>query len=221
MHAYHAVLDSETKAFLALGTNPGVMVQVHECTPEAMLYMMVNRPVYKNDFPLAHIDPATYPEYIWNWKDRTVIRQSTPPSPALRATSALAVVKTTALTHIARKISRFRMKLDTGVEMGETVLRLKRDEALRFKELGYDESRIFEFPYLVQYAEYSGLSYAAIADDILLATRMDEEVLVKTEISRVKYITLVQEGKTAADVEKHMLEFRNIDGAKTRVHTTA
>ncbi len=221
MHAYHAILDSETKTFLALGTNPGVLVQVHECTPGTLLYMMVNRPVYKNGFPLEHSDPATYPEYVWSWKDRTVTRQDTPPSPALRATSALAVLKMKAFTRIANKISRSRMKLDTGVEMAETVLRLKRDEASRFKESGYDESRIFEFPYLMQFAEYSGIPYSAIADDILLAARMDEEVLVKTEISRVKYVELVQRAKTVADVEKYMLEFDNFDGANTRVRMAA
>ncbi len=217
MRSYCAVLDIETKAVIALGTNPGVMVQVQESTPEAILYVRVESPNYLEDFPLARLERGQYPEWVWSRKHRTFTHNDTPPTPEVRARSVLAMFKVDALSRIARKISRARSKLRAGVDFEESVAILKRTEVQRFKDIGYDETRIFEFPFLMEYAEYAGVSHTQAANDIALASRMEEEILAKTEIVRLKYVNLVKKAGTKDEIDKILIEFDNIDASKTRV----
>lgn len=217
MRSFCAVLDIETKAVVALGTNPGVMVQVQESTPETIMYVGVEFPNYLQDFPLVQLERGRYPEWVWSRKHRTFTRSDTPPTLGVRARSALAMCKVDALSRIARKISRSRSQLRAGVDFEESVAILKRTEARRFKDTGYDEARIFEFPFLMEYADYAGVSYTQAAKDVALASRMEEEILAKTEIVRLKYVALVKKASTKEELDRILVEFDNINASKTRV----
>jgi hypothetical protein len=86
-----------------------------------------------------------------------------------------------------------RNPANTGYAYQETVYFIKRQQAQTFKDAGYDESRIREFPYVEQYADFRKLSYKAAADDILLAAKVMQEVLLNTEALRLKYFKKMKE----------------------------
>jgi hypothetical protein len=92
-------------------------------------------------------------------------------------------------------LSSTRMDMLTGVNFQDYVYIEKTAQARAFKASGYDEDRIFEFPYVLQYADFVGISLQQATDDILLKRSFDEEILVKTELIRLKYFNKVKQAQ--------------------------
>lgn len=196
----YSALVAPTNVLLALSSHPSAVVVIAETMPEAQHQRDVAHPSYPEPFSLASIDASEFPRWSWT-RDRTFIE--TPPqllTNEVRAQSRLAVAKIDAISRIIYRLNFTRYPVRTGVEFQETVYLSKRTEAERFKAAGYDESSMFEFPYVLQYADFAGISLRQAADDILFKAKLDDDVLAKTELLRLKYFHAVKTALTPEDL---------------------
>jgi len=72
----------------------------------------------------------------------------------------------------------------------------KRREAEQLKKRGYASETLHEFPYVVQYADYAGVSIRDAAEEILFRATLDDQLLAKTEILRIRYFDRVKKADT-------------------------
>ncbi len=78
-----------------------------------------------------------------------------------------------------------------------------------FRESGYDESMAIECPYVLQYADFSGISLQQAADDILLKSKFDRDLLMKTELLRLKFFRRIKEAQKPEEVALVIRDFFN------------
>jgi hypothetical protein len=148
-----------------------------------------------------------YPE--WSWRFRLRRYEKTPPAALteeIRARSRLAQAKAKVITTMMMRLSAARNSL-RSVDFQETVYAAKRAQAIAFRESGYDERRLAEFPYVAQYAEIAGVSGRQATDDILFAAQLTEEILVRTERVRLTYFRKVAEAKTVEELPELLKGF--------------
>ena len=215
MLAYNALLDSNTQAVLALSTGISGIVFMAECMNDTSLASAVNYPNYtkarlfrKEPFFLLSLSLDKYPEWTWKWTERKFVR--TLPNALtedLRAKSRLAIAKLEAITRITHNINVARYKVRMGLGLQETVYLTKKIQAQRFKDSGYDEGTIMEYSYVLQYADYAGISLKEAADDILFKARLDDQFLANTELLRLRYFNKIRNAANSGQLPGVMEEF--------------
>jgi hypothetical protein len=214
--------DLETKFVLAASPFSTVIIKLHECVPETTYVTYVPVPDEQDEG-----DPL-FTDQCCNWrfdaKQRTANdKRSLLDDRAGKATqyvktrATLANAKRDAFTRIIATINDARTKVRTGLIYEETVYMLKRLEAERFRQSGYDESGIFSYPFLLQYADFANVSYHQAADDILLQSGIDDQILVKTEILRMDYNRRVASAKTPEEITTILADFRAASFSKALV----
>lgn len=202
-------LFDNNSVLLTISTNPAVLVFLQECTPASYYVGVINYPHHPDPFFLATLPPRRYPEWSWTRGKETGLVQ-TPDNligEAARAQSVLLTKKAEALTHIMQSLTYARQKLWTGVTYQETVYEAKRREAEQFKASGYDESILPSCMYVLQYAEFADISPRQAADDILLKSTFDHDILRKTELLRLKHFNKVRTATTVEEVHQNLEQF--------------
>jgi hypothetical protein len=212
--AYHALLDSSTNALLALTDVAPAIVFVHESVPDTWYVAGVNHPNYlrarlwRNPFPIASLPAECLPEWTWRADSRTFVK--TPEralTENLRSRATLASAQASAIQRIMQNLNVARSTTDSGVVFQELVYHEKAIEARAFKEAGYDESRLMEFPFLRQYSEIAKVSARQAADDILLKAKLDKDILLKTEAMRLTYFARVRSAKKPDEIGAILEDF--------------
>jgi len=209
---YSILVDYETNAVLTVGVSTSALVFLKECMPDTYYSASVNLPNYKGlffgGFFLASVAPAEYPKWTWDRKKR-VFRKTNPEvlTEALMARSRLASAKHKVISSIMNNISFARYPVATGIAFQETVYLEKKMQARAFRNSGYNEDMIMEYPYVVQYADFAGLSLRQAADDILLKAKFDDEILAKTELLRLKYFDKVRRAESVEELRKVAKDF--------------
>lgn len=186
---YSILVDSATLTVLVASSNPSVITFLAECTPDTRAVISAQFPKYTRGFPLARVASVAYPEWTWSGKDRTLTHApSKTISPALRIKSELASAKAPVLAAMMAGINKSRSPAQTGFVLQETIYMIKQFQARAFRDSGYDESRVIEYPFILQYADSAGISPAQAADDILFKAKLDEDYLLRTEGLRLTYV---------------------------------
>lgn len=202
MPSYHALLDIGTHSLLAVSKYAPVVVFLVEAIPNSYLQYNVNFPTSSNEFPILALDPSQYPEWVWEGD----AGRKFSPAPQdiqtedIRVRSRLAIAKMDIIGKIMWGISDMRAIVGTGTIFQETVYMNKRREAERLKENGYSNEALHEFPYVLQYADYSGISIKDAAEEILFRAKLDDQLLAKTEILRIRYFDRVKKATTPEEV---------------------
>lgn len=200
MPIYSALLDSNTQIVLALSDNISAIVFLNECMSDTSHAVSVNYPNYtkslfhEKPFFLAREKPEHYPRWTWKEKTRTFVK--TRPdvlTDGLIARSRLAVSKHGAISRIIVNLNQACYKVRTGFEFQETVYLTKKLQAQKFKDSGYDENVIMEYPYVLHYADYAGIPLKEAADDILFQAKLDDQHLANTELLRLRYFNKVRD----------------------------
>src|SRR3989344_2263261 len=202
MPNYHALLDVGTHALLALSRYAQTIVFLTEAIPNSYQQYSVNYPTYSKEFPIASLDPSQYPLWVWE-RDAGRKCSATPEdiqTEDIRARSRLAMAKMTVIGRIMTSISYMRTDVGTGRLFQESIYIQKRREAERLKEKGYASETLHEFPYVVQYADYVGVSIKDAAEEILFRAKLDDQLLAKTEILRIRYFNRVKKAATSEEV---------------------
>ena len=200
-----AVVDQPSGVLLAAGVSPAASEFVCKCTSDTLCahYVQIPSPGW---FDSGSSD--RYIRWTWHYKRRTF--SPTPPdrmTDSLRSRSNLAQAKVDAMTSIISNLGQIRHKVGTGVLLQETVYAVKRAQAREFRDSGYDETRIGEFPYVVQYADFANIGMRQAADDILLKAKMGDDSLLKTELLRLRYFNKMRDVQNAEEVAGILKKF--------------
>lgn len=208
VYQHDSLVDAETNAVLALSSYPATIVFLNGSMIDTKTAVSVQYPNYATSFFLLREKPEKLPEWSWNQKDRVFV----PTSPlalteSLRTKAYLARTKQEAITRIMRQITQARFKVTTGIEFQETVYLTKKQQAQAFKDAGYDESSILQYPYVLQYADFAGMSLKEAADEILFKANLDDEYLASTELLRLKYFSKIRDVTSAEELRPILEEF--------------
>lgn len=203
------LVDSASKCLLAASSGVSGPAFLNGCMPDTYFVSWAERPHYVGqDFDKLFVE-ADYPK--WSWVRRK--RRFVPTNPDvlndnLFARSRLAMAKLRAVEEITRHLNTSRNRLFTGLILQDTIYMIKFIEAMRFIESGYDEKRILEFPYVLQYSEFAEIPLRQAADDIYLKARLDSHFLLNTEALRLKYFKIIKAAETPADLNGVTEAFR-------------
>ncbi len=212
---YSVLLDSGTNCVLAVSGNVSAIVFAHENIRDTWHIYSANYPNYLkkrlfagNPFFLAEVPADSLPKWTWSKKTRTFSPTRVDVlTDVLRAKSRLAAAQVSTIAEIMRSLSSARYKLRTGVDFQDVTYQLKREQAQKFKDAEYNEEISMLVPFVVQYADFAGLSLKDAADDILFKAKLDDEVLLKTEGLRLKYFDLVKKASDPEELPKIYQDF--------------
>lgn len=203
-----ALLDTATHSVLALSPRIAGVVLLHECTPDTTHATLVHYPNYTQSCFLNGIPPEQNPEWCWNRHTRYFERtQPRLVTDDLRAQARLATAKLDVYAKIVDGINVARYKVRTGCDFQELIYLQKRTQAQRLKDSGCDPDIALQCPLVLQYAEYTGDSLQQAVDDILFKSKMDDEVLAKTELLRLRYFNRIKAAKSADELQSTYGEF--------------
>lgn len=186
-------MDSQTSILLMLSINPSILVLLNEWEGTTRYILGVQYPNYVQSPVLDSMKPEEYTHWTWDSRTRQFIpTRSDIHNESVESRSRLLVAKHDLLYNLIFNLNIARYPVRTGIDFQETVYLTKKMQAQRFKDNGYDESAILEYPYVLQYADHTGIPLRQAAEDILLKASLDDQLLAKTELLRLKYFNLVK-----------------------------
>jgi hypothetical protein len=216
--AYSALVETSNDVLLALGADEAPLVLLNEWMSDTYLVAYADFPNYKRRFPLASVDPATYPGWTWNRESRTFARTpATLRTDEINRASRLVVAKQEALKDVIRFLNVARRRVQTGVNFQETVYLVKRQQASAFKAAEYREDNLIQYPYVAQYAEITGLSLKDAANEILFKATLDDDLLANTERIRILYFKKIREATDPEMIPMIVAEFMRESFGNARV----
>jgi hypothetical protein len=216
--AYSALVETSNDVLLTLGTDESPLVLLDEWMSDTYLVAYANFPNYKRRFSLASADPATYPEWVWDRASRMFVRApSVVRTDEVSRTSRLVVAKQEALKDVIRFLNVARRRVQTGVNFQETVYLIKRQQASAFKDAGYREDNLIQYPYVAQYAEIAGLTLKDAANEILFKATLDDDLLASTERTRILYFNKIREATDPEALPAIVTEFMRESFGNARV----
>lgn len=192
------LIDGVTKAVLAIHPNIASILFVRECTIDTLYIRSVSAPKGYPPIFLKTLPPSEYP--LWKWDSAA---QTLTPSlkdtltDEIRCKSRLAIGKAQTIGRIIASINIARSALDTGLLLQQSIYLTKKIQAHEFRKGGYDESTILTYPFVLQYADFYGISSQQAADDIIFKAKLADDALAKTELLRLKYFNRVRIEKSS------------------------
>jgi hypothetical protein len=216
---YSALLDATTSALLFLSTRIPVIVFLTKAMSEADHEYCVNYPNYLQEFPQTAIEPVRWPE--WTWNGDTRLFEPTPKeliTERLTLFAALAGKKAQALVEVIRTLTMARYPVWEGMPMQDVIYVTKKLQAQRYKDAGYPEGANLDYSYVLQWADFAGLSMKAAADEILLKASFADDQLLKSELFRLKYYGRIRDVNTVEEVDRLVLDFRREFYKSAEVH---
>jgi hypothetical protein len=213
--SYHALIDSTTNTVLTISSNSAAINFLKECTSDTWWAKSVNFPNYTNPksfllapFFLASVKPKNYSKWLWDEKKRLFLktkRKSVDDN--ILSRSLLANSKKEAIQNIIVNINSAISNIRIGVDFQETVYLAKKNQAKAFRESGYDDNLIMDIPYVAHYADYASITLRQATDDILFKAKLDDDILAKTELLRLKYFNRVKKAATPEELSEILEEF--------------
>lgn len=197
---YSALVDANTRVVLAVSDNIPAISFLNELYMDTFHMTNIVWPNYQNGLPFE-LQLPSYVHYTWNFPARRF--EPTRPdviTPELLAQSHMGMKKLRAVIHIMHVISIARSRIESGIVLQETVYITKKLQAQAFRAGGYDERSIFQYPYVMQYADFADIPYRDAADDIILKAKLDDDLLSKTETLRLTYFDRLKKITDAKDI---------------------
>lgn len=187
------IMGPPTFALLAMHRNGPAIGAIADSIPDSQ-YMPNISDVTAENIPLPEIPPNHYPE--WSLRPYNYALSKSRPgqmTEELLARSQLAMARVKAIHRIMFEINRIRAKVDPGMTLQETIYMTKKLQAAEFARSGYDESLLIKLPYVLQYADLYDIPAREAADTILFRSSLDDALLSKSEMLRMKYFDLVKQ----------------------------
>jgi hypothetical protein len=203
--AHAIVVDAGNNTLVAVGTHIPTMVFLRASLLDTWYDVGITAPEILR---IKESDPRTYPEWSWDIRTRTL----TTTNPAviteqMRERAVLAAKKGDMIFRATYLINRARDKVNTGLFFQETIYAAKERQARMLKDAGFDEGLSASTPYVVQYAEETGMSLQDAAEDILFQAQLFHEHLEKTEKVRLALFGKIKRARTVQEVDEVMDRF--------------
>ena len=203
---HYAVIDSSDNTLVAIGTYSPALFFLNESMMDTE---------YVPGIPSADVLSVkmsglrAYPEWSWDRRGRT-FKKTNPDiiTDDMRDRAVLAAKKVEAVGRVIYWINRLRAKTNTGLLFQAAIYTEKERQALGLKEADFDERRAAA-PYVVEYADATGISLREATEEILLQARLDHEQLAKTEKLRLALFRKIRAAKTPEEVGEIVDTFRN------------
>lgn len=211
------IMGPPTFALLAIHRNGPAIAAIADSIPDSQ-YMPNISDVTADNIPLPLLNPDRYPE--WSLRPYNYALSKARPgqmTDALVARSQLAMARIKAVHRIMFEINRIRAKIDPGMVLQETVYLTKKLQAAEFARSGYDESLLIRFPYVLQYADLCNLSAREAADNIIFRAGLDDALLSKSEMLRMRYFDLVKQTTAPEDFSELLRRFYHDSTSKQLV----
>ena len=194
---YHILFDQETNAVLTMSRRRDVIISLNDCTKDTFAAFSVNNPNYRNSFWrgffLASEEPRNYPRWTWNYSRRTCTRtKENVLSRNLFGRSRLIDAQREIIGSMMQILAADRMSFSKNILYQDVIYSLKKNQATEFRNFGYDEKCIMDYPFIVQYADFANLSMRQAADDIIFQAQLYENRLLRNEELRLKYFNAVK-----------------------------
>ncbi len=202
---HSALVDSNTRTVFAISDNVAAISFLNGIYMDTFHMLNVTWPNYTYALPFS-TRADSFVDWTWNVGDRRFV--PTRPdviTPEMLAQSKLAMRKLYAVIHIMHVLSVARSRIAGGIVLQETVYMTKKIQAHAFRDAGYDETTIFSYPYVMQYADHADISFRESADDIILKAKLDDDMLAKTELLRLDYFERLRKIEDASEI-KPLLE---------------
>jgi hypothetical protein len=201
------LVDSSTRAVLASSGYVGAIAFLNDATMDTLHVPTATYPHYISGLPFTAQD-GSLAHWTWNGKSRkfTSTRADVLTNDLVEK-SRLVMHKLRAILQIINSLSLARSSLKTGIDLQETVYMTKKIQAQHFKDSGYDENIILECPYVLQYADITGLPLRVATDDILLKAKLDDDLLAKTELLRLVYFGKIRKASRPEEIPTILEEF--------------
>lgn len=217
-YPYGALLDARTYTVLTVSRGPGILSILHECTPNTVIAFNIQYPHYTGGIRTFYrkIHPifstrttgADYIRWKYSFSSQLFSRKSVGNETSdLPARARLATVKRDALSTIMRYTNAVQVSLLRETLAQEVVYALKRDEAMRFRDSGFNEKDVMEYPFVFQYADFAGVSLQQAAEDIIFKAKLRNEQLAQSELVRLRHFSLIKSARSQDEVSKVLLEF--------------
>jgi len=208
MLVHSALLDFNTHVVLAISPRVAAIELLSECMADTLHAACVHHPNYVHSSFFAALDADEWPRLTWDLRERKFVE--TPAemlTDEIRDRSRLAAGKLDVIDKMTDSLNIARYKVRTGIALQEIVYLAKRTQALKFKESQYDDDLMDDCQLVVQYADHANVSLRQAADEILLKAKFDEEILVKTELLRLRYFGKVKEASSVDQLPPIYTEF--------------
>ncbi len=197
---YHVLCDQETNAVLAMSRRMETIILLNDCTRDTFAVFSVNYPNYQNlfwkGFFLASEKPTDYPRWTWHYSQRIFTKtQEDVLSRNLFERARLINAQRNTIGPMTRILSTDRMSFSKNILYQEAIYSIKKTQATEFKNSGYDEKYIMNYPFIVQYADFANLSIRQATDDIIFQAELYENRLLRNESLRLKYFNSVKNMK--------------------------
>ena len=204
--AHCVVIDAGNNTLVAIGTQIPAIVFLRESFMDTIYDVGIVSPEV---LQIKASDPRTYPEWSWDFANR-VFTKTNPAiiTKGMRERAVLAAKKGEIIFRASYVINRGRDKVNPGLLFQETIYATKQKQAQLLKDAGFDQTLAASAPYVVQYADESGMSLQDAAEDILFQAQLFHEHLEKTEKVRLALFRKIRRARTPAELDDIMERFQ-------------
>jgi len=204
-YRHFGFVDNATGGVLLIARKFQNVNLLKEYILDATLVQVPSSSSFQEKF-LDSLTPDNFCDFRWE-NGKIVLFKFSKDSNFLKDKSLMSYEKYKVVLSITTKINSLRQRYKKNMAFQETVYGMKHFEAQRFKDKGYPEQEILEYPYILQYADYAKISFKESADLILLKSKIDHETLAKTELLRVRYLNAIKKADTKEELDRVHSDF--------------
>ncbi len=196
---HFGIIDSESGRLLILSRDFFLIQRLQEMVQNSTAIDI--QP--KNRFDLYTYDFLRFGLFHYmKWdsfqQEFTLLTRNIPPE--IISKSKLTVAKAEVLKRIFVLLEEMRSRVKKAYFYQDCVYTRKGFEAQRFKDRGYPEHEVLEYPYLLEYADQAKLSLREAADLILFKSSVANETLAKTETFRIRFLNELCQAQTIEQI---------------------
>lgn len=198
---FYALLEGDTDNLLVFSQDYSCILHISEFFLDTRIVLVTTKKYFTKIFymSLAHSDD----KYLFKWdRERKKFVKNNDVTKDLIEKSGLAISKYEVLCKIKTSIEEYRNFEKKDLKFQDDVYMQKKQEAERYKDKGYPEIEIFDFPFIRQYATFKKISFKESADAILLKAKLNEGPLVFSEMIRLKYFDLIKRSQNIIELKK-------------------
>lgn len=192
------IMDTSNETLVAVGSQRPAVFFVSDAMMDTRCIMDVSLDTF-DAINLAN--PHSFPE--WTWNDTKRVFKKTNPAiitDDMRTRAILATKKIEVFSRVVRKISKLRRKVETGFPFQNVIYEQKERQAQLLVDTDFSEQSIARAPYVVQYADISGIPVKQAATEILFQAKLSLEHLRNTERIRLVMLKRIKFARTIEEV---------------------
>lgn len=204
------LVDTKSGAVMVWGIQEAALVEIASFTPGIFFQGGVQFPNYSGFWARIFLRFIARQSPLWSWgaESRTFSRtRQAYLTNELREQALILQAKYEILKDIIYALTFARQKILGAVPFQEAVYLAKRLQAERFAHSGYPEDQILRYPYVLHYADHAHLSPQEAADAILMKAGLDDELLSKTELMRLRFFQQIKEAASLEQLRSMREEF--------------